>query len=127
MLEMFITKPVFQGNDEIHQLEVIFSVMGTPREEEWPGVKDLPWYELLKPKSVIPSRFRESFAKWLSPAALDLAEGLLCYDSTKRLSAEKAMLSDYFIKEDPPMEMPTQWVSFFLTLLWRPKQFGPQC
>ena len=63
MLELFLTKPVFQGNDEIHQLEVIYSVMGTPSESEWPAVKDLPWYELVKPKEALPSRFRDYFAK----------------------------------------------------------------
>ncbi len=63
MLELFVTKPVFQGNDEIHQLEVIYGVMGTPSEADWPGVKELPWYELVKPKEALPSRFRESFTK----------------------------------------------------------------
>ena len=63
MLELFVTKPVFQGNDEIHQLDVIYSIMGTPSENDWPGLKDLPWYELVKPKEHLPSKFRETFAK----------------------------------------------------------------
>jgi CTD kinase subunit alpha len=63
MLELFVTKPVFQGNDEIHQLEVIYNVVGTPTEGDWPGLQELPWYELVKPKEVIPSRFRDYFTK----------------------------------------------------------------
>jgi CTD kinase subunit alpha len=63
MLEIFTTRPVFQGNDEIHQLEVIYSVMGTPNEVTWPGVRDLPWYELVRPKHEAQSRFREQFTK----------------------------------------------------------------
>ncbi|KAJ9114614.1 hypothetical protein QFC22_005487 [Naganishia vaughanmartiniae] len=63
MLELFVRKPVFQGNDEIHQLEVIYEIMGTPTEEEWPGLASMPWYELVKPKEVLPSRFEEYFAK----------------------------------------------------------------
>lgn len=108
MLELFVGKPVFQGNDEIHQLEVIYSVMGTPVESSWPGVADLPWYELVKPKQALPSRFREYFTKWLTPAALDLTEGLLDFDPKKRFSAEQALGSDYFVKEEPEMEKPTQ-------------------
>ncbi len=108
MLELFCGKPVFQGNDEIHQLEVIYAVMGTPDETKWPGVKELPWYELVKPKEEIVSRFREMFTKWLSPAALDLAEGLLEYDTTKRMTAEQAMKTAYFTEEEPGMEMPKQ-------------------
>lgn len=63
MLELFTTRPIFQGSDEIHQLEVIYNLCGTPSEEEWPRLKDLPWYELVKPKTTVPNRFRESFTK----------------------------------------------------------------
>lgn len=63
MLELFTKKPVFQGTDEIHQVEVIFRLMGTPTAEGWTEVVNLPWYELVKPRQVIPSRFREAFQK----------------------------------------------------------------
>ena len=63
MLELFTKKPVFQGNDEIHQLEVIFKILGTPTPERWADVVNLPWYELVKPQHVIPNRFREAFQK----------------------------------------------------------------
>ena len=62
-LELFARRPVFQGQDEIHQLEVIFRMTGTPKEETWPTLTDLPWYELVKPKEVIESKLRESFSK----------------------------------------------------------------
>ncbi|WWD19485.1 hypothetical protein CI109_103945 [Kwoniella shandongensis] len=108
MLELSTSKPVFQGTDEIHQLEVIYSIMGTPTEEDWPEVKELPWYELVKPKEKVASKFRESFAKWLTPAALDLAEGLLFHNPVKRLSALAALETAYFTTEEPKMEKPTQ-------------------
>lgn len=63
MLELFTKKPVFQGNDEIHQLDVIYKILGTPTPERWPGVLSLPWYELIKPKDHIPNHFRELFHK----------------------------------------------------------------
>lgn len=63
MLELFTTKPVFQGQDEIHQLEVIYGMLGTPEEEDWPELKELPWYELVKPAQTLPSKFRSTFAK----------------------------------------------------------------
>ncbi|EIW71827.1 hypothetical protein TREMEDRAFT_14841, partial [Tremella mesenterica DSM 1558] len=101
MLELFTTKPIFQGNDEIHQLETIYSILGTPRESDWPSLKDLPWYELVKPQEIRSSRFRDSLGRWLSPAALDLAEGLLFYDPVKRLSAQGALGTKYFLEEEP--------------------------
>ena len=66
MLELFTKKPIFQGNDEIHQLEVIYKILGTPDSSRWPGVVELPWYELVRPKEVIPNRFRDLFQKYAS-------------------------------------------------------------
>ncbi len=63
MLELFVRKPVFQGNDEIHQLDVIYALLGTPDEEAWPGLVTLPWYELVKPRTMITSKFEETFAR----------------------------------------------------------------
>lgn len=63
MLELFTKKPVFQGNDEIHQLDVVYKILGTPNPQRWADVMDLPWYELVRPQDVIPNRFRELFQK----------------------------------------------------------------
>jgi CTD kinase subunit alpha len=63
MLELFTTKPAFQGNDEIHQLDAISRVMGTPDVETWPGLIDMPWFELVKPAEPVKSHFRSSFNK----------------------------------------------------------------
>ena len=65
MLELFTKKPVFQGADEIHQVHVVYKIMGTPTVEEWPGITSLPWYELLRPAEDIPNRFRELFKKYV--------------------------------------------------------------
>ena len=53
MLELFTKKPVFQGGDEIHQLEVVFKIMGTPTPERWADVINLPWFELVKPQHLV--------------------------------------------------------------------------
>ncbi len=37
MLELFTKKPVFQGNDEIHQLDVIYRILGTPTQDRMAG------------------------------------------------------------------------------------------
>ncbi|KAI0352955.1 Pkinase-domain-containing protein [Trametes cingulata] len=106
MLELFTKKPVFQGADEIHQVQVVYKIMGTPSVEEWPGITSLPWYELLRPPEVIPNRFRELFKKWLTPAGLDLAERLLTYDPERRITALQALEAPYFNQEQPPAAAP---------------------
>jgi CTD kinase subunit alpha len=128
MLELFTKKPIFQGNDEIHQLEWIYKILGTPTVDQWPSVVNLPWYELVKPKETNSSHLREFFKKsvacpssvfmyrltdvyrWLSPAGLDLAEQLLAYDPQKRISAIDAMRAPYFTDEEPPEARPVGYV-----------------
>ncbi len=63
MLELFTKKPVFQGDDEVHQLEVLYKILGTPNKRDWPEVTEMPWFELVKPNYVLPNRFRELFNK----------------------------------------------------------------
>ncbi|KIK68112.1 hypothetical protein GYMLUDRAFT_810510 [Collybiopsis luxurians FD-317 M1] len=120
MLELFTKKPVFQGNDEISQLDVIYKIFGTPTLQRWSGFANLPWYEMVKPKDPIPNRFKELFRKWMSPAALDLAERLLDFDPTQRVTAVQALETPYFLTEEPKAEKPTRYarnlsVSQFLT------------
>lgn len=63
MLELFTKKPVFQGEHELNQLELIWRVLGTPTVQRWEGLDKMPWYELVKPKEVIENHFRVMFSK----------------------------------------------------------------
>lgn len=42
--------PLFPGDSEIDQLFRIFRTKGTPTEETWPGVSQLPDYKATIPK-----------------------------------------------------------------------------
>lgn len=106
MLELFTKKPVFQGEHEIHQLEVIFRIFGTPTVQRWHGLVDMPWYELVKPKEIIENHFRDMFRRWLSPEAIFLAEKLLDYDPGRRITAAQALESPYFKDEEPREAIP---------------------
>jgi len=48
--------------------------------------------------------------RWMSPAALDLAEQLLAYDPLRRLSALQAMEAPYFTQEVPAAVLPEGYV-----------------
>jgi CTD kinase subunit alpha len=105
-LELFITKPVFQGHDEISQLQVIWDVLGTPDSHGWASVEELPWYELVRPKVSVPDKFDASFQKWLPTGnAMALVKGMLAFDPVKRISAAQAMKHEYF-EEEPQAEVP---------------------
>lgn len=105
-MELFVKRPVFQGQDEIQQLDVIFKITGTPDIATWPGLHDLPWYELVKPKARTESKLRDTFSKYLSPGALDVAERLLALNPQTRPSAHETLKMPYFTTEDPPPVLP---------------------
>lgn len=48
-LELFNRRPIFQGTDEISQLQVISDLVGPLTEERWKGMESLPWWELVRP------------------------------------------------------------------------------
>ena len=55
--------------------------------------------------------------RWMSPAALDLAEQLLSYDPSRRVTALQAMSAPYFTKETPSASRPVGCVSL-LSLIY---------
>lgn len=99
--EMATRKPLFPGDSEIDEIFKIFRVLGTPTEEDWPGVTSFP-------------DFKSSFPKWVRKAdellvsndgykvlgddGLDLLESLLVYDPAGRISAKQAVIHPYFLE-----------------------------
>ncbi len=49
-LEFYTKQPVFRGNTEVDQSELIWRVCGSPTSATWPEGMALPWYKLLRPK-----------------------------------------------------------------------------
>jgi CTD kinase subunit alpha len=47
-----------------------------------------------------------ALSRWLSPAGLDLAEKLLAYDPTERVTAVQALEAAYFTDESPAPDPP---------------------
>ena len=97
--EMAQKRPLFLGDSEIDQLFKIFRVLGTPTEETFPGVSQLP-------------DFKPSFPKWrpvgfrgvvhnLDEVGLDLLTKMVCYDPAQRISAKDALAHPYFADIDP--------------------------
>mmetsp|Transcript_50394 Transcript_50394/g.157404 ORF Transcript_50394/g.157404 Transcript_50394/m.157404 type:complete len:209 (+) Transcript_50394:305-931(+) len=92
--ELVMKRPLFPGDSEIDELFRIFRVLGTPNEEGWPGVTQLPDY-------------KPSFPHWnarplaevvtgMDGPGLDLLSQTLIYEPSRRCSAKAAMLHPYF-------------------------------
>lgn len=106
LVELFHKLAIFQGTNELEQLQAIFSIMGTPTVEEWPNIFNMPWFFMMIPQqeTKFESSFEQKFASLLpSRHCFELAKGLLLYDQDKRWSAAEALRSEYF-KEEPRPE-----------------------
>lgn len=87
-------RPLFPGADVPDQLKRIFKLLGTPTEDNWPGVSQLadykpfPMYHVTTSWSQIVPR--------LNTKGRDLLQKLLVCRPTMRISAEHAMAHPYF-------------------------------
>ena len=68
--------------------------MGTPTEEDWPGVSSFPDYKSSFPNWK-PANLKEIVSS-LDREGLDLLESLLAYDPAARISAKMSLQHPYF-------------------------------
>lgn len=98
--EMFKGKPILAGNSDLNQAQLIFSLVGTPTEENMPGWSSLPGCEGVKSFGNRPGNLAEVF-KNQSPIAISLLTELLKLDWRKRVNAIDALKHPYF--STPPL------------------------
>lgn len=92
--EMANRKPLFHGDSEIDQLFRIFRTLGTPTEETWPGVSQLPDYKPCFPcwkGSQLASNIKN-----LDSHGMDLLQKTLLFDPVKRISCKAMINHPYF-------------------------------
>lgn len=92
--EMTTKRPLFHGDSEIDQLFRIFRTLGTPTDETWKGVSEMPDY-----KSTFPNWSGNHLAdglKALDSTALDILQKMLVYNPPHRITAKEALEHPYF-------------------------------
>jgi serine/threonine protein kinase len=100
LAELILRKPLFRGDDYIHQMKLIFELVGTPEEE------DMNWFT--NPQAAdfvrsLPRTARKDFKEYFnsgkgkpSSLAVDLLEKLLVFNPKKRISVDEALEHPYF-------------------------------
>ncbi|XP_072390820.1 cyclin-dependent kinase 14 isoform X1 [Diabrotica undecimpunctata] len=98
-VEMITGMAIFPGvRDTIDQLDKIFKILGTPTEEDWPGVSQLPgFYKIHKLGQHKPRKLGFCWSALHDIVHGEaMASGLLQLNPQKRLGAEEAMVHPYF-------------------------------
>ncbi|GHJ88217.1 hypothetical protein NliqN6_4619 [Naganishia liquefaciens] len=94
--EMISGVPLFRGRDNNDQLNAIIKVVGTPDDRTFRKImQDSPEVQFRQ----LPKYPKQNFQTLLpraSPLAINLLEGLLHFEPTRRLSAKEALQHPYF-------------------------------
>ncbi|KAH6672926.1 serine/threonine-protein kinase [Halenospora varia] len=99
--ELIIRTPYIAGDTEMHQVNLICQAVGTPNEDNWPGVSKLPEYTV--PEPVNPVRGKDHYLMTFGTAGqegVDLLMKTLILDPRKRITARE-MLEHKWWSSDP--------------------------
>uniref|UniRef100_A0A8V5H101 Cyclin-dependent kinase 10 n=3 Tax=Psittaciformes TaxID=9223 RepID=A0A8V5H101_MELUD len=109
LAELLAHKPLLPGTSEIHQIDLIVQLLGTPNENIWPGFSTLPLVSQYTLRKQPYNNLKHKFP-WLSEAGQRLLNFLFMYDPKKRGTAKDCLDSSYFKEKPLPCEpelMPT--------------------
>lgn len=109
--ELLTSKPLLPGEGEADQLTRIFRLVGSPTEDRWPGVSQLPNMVAMsgiisraptrgKLRELVPG-FSHTGGTFLSDIGFDLLSRLLELDPSQRCSAAQALQHQWLVAEAP--------------------------
>jgi len=92
--EMVNKKPLLPGDSEYDQLMKTFQLFGTPNEQVWPGVSELPDYKPLFPQWT--AKPLSERVPTLEATGVDLLQMMMLYEPSRRISTKQALKHPYF-------------------------------
>ncbi|RDW68471.1 hypothetical protein BP5796_09128 [Coleophoma crateriformis] len=101
--ELVIRTPYIAGDTEVGQVNLICQAVGTPTEENWPGVSKLPEYAVPDPPN--PIRGRDQYLGTFGTAGqegVDLLMAMLILDPRKRITAREVLQHPWWASEPKP-------------------------
>ncbi|KAK4698069.1 cyclin-dependent kinase 7, partial [Lecanoromycetidae sp. Uapishka_2] len=103
--ELILRAPFLPGNTDLHQLELICSTIGTPTEQNWPGVSKLDDYVSFEKSSAVPVQGKNFYLARFGtagPVGVDLLMSLLTLDPRKRCTARQMLEHKWWTSDPKP-------------------------
>lgn len=103
--ELILRFPFVAGNTDVHQLELICNAIGTPTEENWPGVSKLEGYLKYDKAATIPVRGKDFYLSRFGtagPVGVDLLMSMLALDPRKRCTARQVLEHKWWSSDPRP-------------------------
>ena len=103
--ELILRFPFVAGNTDVHQLELICNAIGTPTEENWPGVSKLEGYLKYDKAATIPVRGKDFYLSRFGtagPVGVDLLMSMLALDPRKRCTARQVLGHKWWSSDPRP-------------------------
>ncbi len=103
--ELVLRTPFMPGNTDIHQIDLISQAIGSPTEDNWPGVSKLDGYVPVAKDKVVPLRDKQYFTGLFGTVGadgVDLLMSMLALDPRKRATARQVLQHEWWHKEPKP-------------------------
>ncbi|KAH0558845.1 hypothetical protein GP486_004518 [Trichoglossum hirsutum] len=105
--ELILRTPFLAGNSDVHQLELICQFVGTPNDDNWPGVSKLPDYVPFGKdgSQSYPVRGRDFYLQTfgtVGAVGVDLLMSMLSLDPRKRVTAREVLTHKWWSTDPTP-------------------------
>ncbi|KAK2768783.1 TFIIH complex serine/threonine-protein kinase subunit kin28 [Arachnomyces sp. PD_36] len=103
--ELLLRVPFAAGNSDVDQIFKIAEAFGTPTEDNWPGVTQLPNYVPVDKNQVVPLQGRDFFLRQFpiaGPAGAELLMSMVALDPRKRATARQILEHRWWATEPKP-------------------------
>lgn len=101
MAELLLGRPLFPGQTEMEQLELICRLLGTPNDKIWPSFQQYNTNQMTLPHYPY-NRLHDTFGA-SGREAVALIGRMLTYDPSKRITADKAARHAWFSEQPLPI------------------------